>query len=65
MDHESTVPPCANLARRPGRGSPLADDAYVFDDGAVVYSGSAQELAAADARVRSLAGASAQEWTLV
>jgi branched-chain amino acid transport system ATP-binding protein len=42
----------------------IADDAYVLDDGAVVYSGSAQELAADDARVRSLAGASAEEWTL-
>jgi branched-chain amino acid transport system ATP-binding protein len=42
----------------------IADDAYVLDDGAVVYSGSAQELAADDARVRALAGASAEEWTL-
>jgi branched-chain amino acid transport system ATP-binding protein len=29
----------------------------------VVYSGSASELAADDARVRALAGASAEEWT--
>jgi branched-chain amino acid transport system ATP-binding protein len=36
----------------------------VLDDGAVVYSGTARELAADDARVRSLAGASAEEWTL-
>ena len=42
----------------------IADDAYVLDDGAVVYSGSARELAADDARVRALAGASAEEWTL-
>jgi len=42
----------------------IADDAYVLDDGAVVYSGTARELAADDARVRSLAGASAEEWTL-
>jgi branched-chain amino acid transport system ATP-binding protein len=42
----------------------IADRAYVLDDGAVVYSGSASELAADDARVRSLAGASAEEWTL-
>jgi len=42
----------------------IADDAYVLDDGMVVYSGSARELAADDARVRSLAGASAEEWTL-
>ena len=42
----------------------IADDAYVLDDGAVVYSGTARELAADDARVRALAGASAEEWTL-
>ena len=42
----------------------IADDAYVLDDGAVVYSGTAHELAADDARVRALAGASAEEWTL-
>jgi len=41
----------------------IADDAYVLDDGIVVYSGSASELAADDARVRALAGASAEEWT--
>jgi len=42
----------------------IADDAYVLDDGIVVYSGSARELAADEARVRALAGASAEEWTL-
>jgi len=42
----------------------IADNAYVLDDGNVVYSGSARELAADDARVRALAGASAEEWTL-
>ena len=42
----------------------IADDAYVLDDGAVVYSGIGEELAADDARVRALAGASAEEWTL-
>jgi branched-chain amino acid transport system ATP-binding protein len=42
----------------------IADDAYVLDDGVVVYSGSARELAADEARVRALAGASAEEWTL-
>ena len=41
----------------------IADDAYVLDDGAVVYSGSARELAADEARVRALAGASAEEWS--
>jgi branched-chain amino acid transport system ATP-binding protein len=40
----------------------IADDAYVIDDGAIVYSGGAAELAADEARVRALTGASAQEW---
>lgn len=40
----------------------IADDAYVIDDGAIVYGGSARELAADEARVLSLTGASAQEW---
>ena len=42
----------------------IADHAYVLDDGVIVYSGSARELAADEARVRALAGASAEEWTL-
>ncbi len=42
----------------------ISDHAYVLDDGSVVYSGPAQELAADEARVRALAGASAEEWTL-
>jgi branched-chain amino acid transport system ATP-binding protein len=41
----------------------IADHAYVLDDGGIVYSGNAQELAADEARVRALAGASAEEWT--
>jgi branched-chain amino acid transport system ATP-binding protein len=41
----------------------VADHAYVLDDGAVVYSGPAGELAADEARVQELAGVSAQEWT--
>jgi branched-chain amino acid transport system ATP-binding protein len=41
----------------------IADHAYVLDDGQVVYSGPARELAADEARVLSLAGASAEEWT--
>jgi branched-chain amino acid transport system ATP-binding protein len=41
----------------------VADHAYVLDDGAIVYSGSARELAADEARVQALAGASAEEWT--
>jgi branched-chain amino acid transport system ATP-binding protein len=40
----------------------IADHAYVLDDGHVVYSGPARELAADEARVQSLAGASAEEW---
>ena len=43
----------------------VADHAYVLDNGHVVYSGSARNLAADEARVQSLAGASAEEWTLV
>ena len=42
----------------------IADDAYVLDDGIVVYSGTAKELAADEGRVRALAGASAEEWTM-
>jgi branched-chain amino acid transport system ATP-binding protein len=41
----------------------VADDAYVLDDGAVVYSGPARELAADEARVQALAGVSAEDWT--
>ena len=40
----------------------IADHAYVVDDGAIVYSGPAKELAADEARVQALAGASAEEW---
>jgi branched-chain amino acid transport system ATP-binding protein len=40
----------------------IADYAYVLDHGSIVYSGSAKELAADDARVQALAGASAEEW---
>ena len=41
----------------------VADHAFVLDDGNIVYSGPARELAADDARVQALAGASAEEWT--
>jgi branched-chain amino acid transport system ATP-binding protein len=40
----------------------IADHAYVLDDGAMVFSGSAAELAGDEARVQALAGASAEEW---
>jgi len=42
----------------------IADHAYVLDDGAVVHSGSARELAADEERVQELAGVSADEWTM-
>ena len=42
----------------------IADRAYVLDDGKIVYSGSANELAADEERVRAMAGASAEEWTI-
>ncbi|MBV8764176.1 MAG: ABC transporter ATP-binding protein [Hyphomicrobiales bacterium] len=42
----------------------IADFAYVLDDGAIVHSGPASELAADEARVQALAGASAEEWTM-
>jgi branched-chain amino acid transport system ATP-binding protein len=40
----------------------IADRAYVLDDGRIVYSGSAAELAQDEDRVRALAGASAESW---
>jgi branched-chain amino acid transport system ATP-binding protein len=40
----------------------IADRAYVLDNGAIVYAGTAQDLAADEARVQSLAGASAEAW---
>jgi len=59
------VPPLKELIRRTTHKVSLeiADHAYVLDDGHVVYSGPARELAADEARVLSLAGASAEEWT--
>jgi branched-chain amino acid transport system ATP-binding protein len=41
----------------------IADDAYVLDDGHVVYAGLAAELRADEARVQALAGASAETWS--
>jgi branched-chain amino acid transport system ATP-binding protein len=43
----------------------IADFAYVLDDGRVVYSGAARDLAADEGRVQALAGASAEEWKQV
>ena len=40
----------------------VADRAYVLDDGRVVYSGSARELAKDEERVKALAGASVEDW---
>ena len=42
----------------------VADRAYVLDDGRVVYEGLAREFAADEARVRELAGASAETWDM-
>ena len=45
-------------------GLEIADDAYVLENGQMVFSGPARELAADEARIQALAGASAEEWTL-
>jgi len=42
----------------------ISDHVYVLDDGKVVHSGAAAELAADEERVRAMAGASAEEWSL-
>jgi branched-chain amino acid transport system ATP-binding protein len=41
----------------------IADHAFVLDNGGIVYSGAARDLAADEARVQALAGASAEEWS--
>jgi branched-chain amino acid transport system ATP-binding protein len=41
----------------------IADHAFVLDNGGIVYSGAACDLAADEARVQALAGASAEEWS--
>jgi branched-chain amino acid transport system ATP-binding protein len=40
----------------------IADRAYVLDDGEIAYSGLAAEFGKDEARVRALAGASAEKW---
>ncbi len=42
----------------------VADRAYVLDEGKVIFSGSAAELAKDEDRVRAMTGASAEEWTV-
>jgi branched-chain amino acid transport system ATP-binding protein len=42
----------------------IADDAYVIENGQIVYSGTAAELGSDEERIQALAGASAEEWSL-
>jgi branched-chain amino acid transport system ATP-binding protein len=42
----------------------ITDDAYVLENGQMVYSGPAAALQADEARIQALAGASAEEWKL-
>jgi branched-chain amino acid transport system ATP-binding protein len=42
----------------------ISDQVYVLDDGKVIYTGPAAELAKDEERVRAMAGASAEEWSL-
>jgi len=42
----------------------IANYAYVLDNGSVVYPCPARELAQDEARVQSLAGASAEDWAM-
>jgi branched-chain amino acid transport system ATP-binding protein len=41
----------------------IADDAYVLENGEVVYAGTAAELEADEERIQALAGATAEEWS--
>jgi len=43
----------------------IADHAYVLDNGAIVHSGPARELARDEARVQALAGVGAGDWTQI
>ena len=42
----------------------VADDAYVLENGEILYHGTAAELGADEERIQALAGASAEEWHL-
>jgi len=42
----------------------VSDDAYVLENGQMVYSGTAEALRGDEARIQALAGASAEEWKL-
>ena len=42
----------------------IADQAYVLENGQIVYCGTAAELGADEERIQALAGASAEEWHL-
>jgi len=42
----------------------IADEAYVLENGEIVYAGRAAELGADEERIQALAGASADEWHL-
>src|ERR1700753_4437739 len=41
----------------------ITDDAYVLENGQIVYAGSAETLAADEDRIQALAGATAEDWT--
>jgi branched-chain amino acid transport system ATP-binding protein len=43
----------------------IADHAYVLDNGAIVHSGPARELARDEARVQALAGVGGGDWTQI
>jgi branched-chain amino acid transport system ATP-binding protein len=40
----------------------IADDAFVLENGQIVYAGTAAELRADEPRIKALAGATAEEW---
>jgi branched-chain amino acid transport system ATP-binding protein len=42
----------------------ISDDAYVLENGEMVYAGTAADLAKDEARIQALAGATAEEWKL-